>query len=175
MKSKKILLLIIPVLVGWITYFILANQPKAVVDTIDYKRFEKVMEIDFYEGGFSGPNEYLYIQKESGKILLRYVKTDGRGVDIKKDDVDVYSPDYLEGIEREIDQAQWQECLKKIAEARVNKWKRSYVDENILDGTQWHLKIEFSNGKHMDKSGSNKFPKNYGKVVSILLDLLKEP
>ncbi|MBQ2891839.1 MAG: hypothetical protein IJE45_02990 [Bacilli bacterium] len=54
----------------------------------------------------------------------------------------------------------------------IGEWKNYYDPSrfgvHILDGTQWSVKFEFSNGaKTVEKSGSNDYPYNFEKLLEI--------
>lgn len=62
--------------------------------------------------------------------------------------------------------------INQLREMHIGEWK-SYYDPSrfgvhILDGTQWSVKFEFSNGtKTVEKSGSNDYPYNFEKLLEI--------
>ena len=55
---------------------------------------------------------------------------------------------------------------------KIWEWNKKYIDQNILDGTQWE--IDFSNSvKRVKSYGSNKFPnKNEFKNLIIQIENL---
>lgn len=58
------------------------------------------------------------------------------------------------------------EFLDKIWELHLGEWRTSYTPErfgcSVLDGTQWELSIEFSDGQKPFKTGgSNAYPYNF--------------
>ena len=50
---------------------------------------------------------------------------------------------------------------ERIADLHLEDWQDEYSDNDILDGTQWSLKISFDNGKNKEIFGSNKYPDNF--------------
>ncbi len=53
--------------------------------------------------------------------------------------------------------------------AGVGEWNREYCDSNILDGTQWQVQIEYSDGTEpYEINGSNAFPKDFQTFREIL-------
>ena len=69
------------------------------------------------------------------------------------------------------------DCDRKRLESllhRVNvfAWKRDYVDEEILDGTQWSFAAVFSNGYAIASGGSNAFPDGYETLEGGMLRLI---
>ena len=51
---------------------------------------------------------------------------------------------------------QWREFRKALDMANVWKWK-DYYDSDILDGTQWNLRVEYKDA-FLQSGGSNSFP-----------------
>lgn len=65
-----------------------------------------------------------------------------------------------------------EEFLDRFAELHVGEWRKYYNPERfgyvILDGTQWELKIEYSNGrKAFTSGGSNSYPYNFKKLTEL--------
>lgn len=54
-------------------------------------------------------------------------------------------------------QRKWQNFYKKLAEAKVDKWKRYFNDPDILDGTQWEFRLKTADLK-IKTGGSNAYP-----------------
>lgn len=53
---------------------------------------------------------------------------------------------------------QWKEFI--IALTKYQAWKKEYRENNVYDGTQWELKLQY--GKIKIKSfGSNSYPENF--------------
>jgi len=52
------------------------------------------------------------------------------------------------------------------------KWKRRYESE-ILDGTQWNLKI-MGNGVRINSYGSNAYPEDFKDFLTLLNKVMKE-
>ena len=62
------------------------------------------------------------------------------------------------------------EDLKKV---NILTWKRKYIDQYILDGTQWSLTIDV-NGRKREKIGSNMYPKEWKLYCKIISNLLRK-
>lgn len=65
-----------------------------------------------------------------------------------------------------------EEFLEGIRELHIGEWRSNYRTERfgyvVLDGTQWSLEIEFSNGMKPAKyCGSNSFPYNFDKLKEL--------
>ena len=52
----------------------------------------------------------------------------------------------------------------------TSKWKRNYVNLEIMDGTQWELKRMFQK-KQKNSDGSNDFPEVYDNLMDLLDDI----
>ena len=66
----------------------------------------------------------------------------------------------------EIEEMNKEDFLECLADLHIGEWRRSYSTRRfgyeVLDGTQWHLYIYFSNGHRTVKiEGSNAFPYNF--------------
>jgi hypothetical protein len=63
--------------------------------------------------------------------------------------------------------------LEGIRGLYISEWRRTYDTRRfgyeVLDGTQWELKIFFSDGhKPVVKYGSNSYPYNFNKFLELL-------
>ena len=58
--------------------------------------------------------------------------------------------------------------LHILEEIHIGKWKREYVDIDVLDGTQWDLTIEYTDGSKLDFYGSNDYPDNFRKLLDLM-------
>lgn len=66
-----------------------------------------------------------------------------------------------------------EEFMDELGQLHIGEWRRSYYPErfgySVLDGTQWELEIQFSNGAKSFKSyGSNSYPYNFDKFQELL-------
>lgn len=65
-----------------------------------------------------------------------------------------------------------QNFLDGIRELYIGEWRHNYCPERfgytVLDGTQWNLEIEYSNGtKKLTYGGSNSYPYNFVKLKEL--------
>jgi len=73
---------------------------------------------------------------------------------------------------RDLTKSQWDEFRKSLVErANVLSWKESYVDPHILDGFQWDLDINFSDGTTLEMGGSNDYPREWAELNAIMAEL----
>jgi hypothetical protein len=62
-----------------------------------------------------------------------------------------------------------EEFLAGIRELHIGEWRTSYMNSDILDGTQWELTIEFSDRhKPFKTGGSNAYPYNFDALQEVL-------
>lgn len=65
-----------------------------------------------------------------------------------------------------------QELLDAFRDLHIGEWKHKYVDPYVLDGTQWGLEIEYSNGRKTAKYyGSNAYPFNFNEFSEFMGDM----
>jgi len=57
----------------------------------------------------------------------------------------------------EVTDEQWREFRKALDDVNVWAWKKDYTDPNVLDGTQWNLRIRYGDAS-VFSHGSNAFP-----------------
>lgn len=58
-----------------------------------------------------------------------------------------------------------EEFLDGLRELHIGEWRTNYTNPYVLDGIQWELKIEFSNGRRPFKTGgSNAYPYNFNEL-----------
>jgi hypothetical protein len=56
--------------------------------------------------------------------------------------------------------------FSQIAEHGFSDWKERYVDNSILDGSEWYIKIVYTDGKVKEMTGMNKYPETWKNVVA---------
>lgn len=124
---------------------------------------------EFYVGGYFGDSHFVYINGRRKNKLIRYAKTPGgMSVDFKhpKNEVNFHPDIYLKEIP--LASEQWIAFIEEIAALEVSCWKDSYCDNNICDGTQWHLIIRSSNRRIIRKCGSNCYPPYWRRFLKIM-------
>ena len=62
--------------------------------------------------------------------------------------------------------------LSELAELHIGEWRKKYDPSRwgytIMDGTQWHLNIFYSNGRKAIKiEGSNDYPYNFNRLLEL--------
>jgi hypothetical protein len=59
------------------------------------------------------------------------------------------------------------EFIDKLKEVNLLNWKKKYINNDILDGTQWNIIIDV-NGRKREKYGSNAYPKEWGMFSELI-------
>lgn len=135
------------------------NVPQFVYGIPDYFRYQNENNIfEAFEGGYFGPSSHYYIDLiDNDRYEFKYgYSGDGRRIlnDSNSDEL------FITKHNKEF----YGNFIQELKNMTVN-WKNSYVDENVMDGTQWNLDIKSINKSF---SGSNAFPENYNEVKSFL-------
>lgn len=107
----------------------------------------QITKLFFEEGGFFGVPEFGEID-----LLKKTLKYSKGILDSERSDSAAKS---------DLSEEQIKSLQKRIADLHLEDWKDEYADNDILDGTQWSLKISFDNGKSKEIYGSNEYPNNF--------------
>ena len=72
----------------------------------------------------------------------------------------------------EVEEMDKDSFLEGIAELHIGEWRKNYSPKRwgyeVLDGTQWHLYIYYSNGRRSVRiEGSNDYPYNFNKLQEL--------
>jgi len=130
------------------------NMPQIVYGPPQF--FENKMVFYAYEGGYFGPSEFYYIERNGDKLKFK----SGYYPEGKRPNPDDES-DFEISIKSESD---YITLVNEIKEMTKN-WKKEYNNPNVMDGTQWSITAdEFD----IDFNGSNDFPSNYKKVKKLI-------
>jgi len=120
---------------------------------------KKVFEA-FY-GGYAGTSHYYYIQQVNNEYLFKYgLSKYGKLIFIDSKELLV-----CKRTKKEYD-----DFIINL-KLEMKDWKDSYVNNDIMDGTQWHIEFTEENKTY---SGSNEFPSNMDTVMKILNMIFKE-
>ena len=74
--------------------------------------------------------------------------------------------------DNEIEKIDKTDFFESLSDLYIGEWQRSYSPRRfgyeVLDGTQWHLYVYFSNGHRTVKiEGSNAFPYNFDRLTEL--------
>lgn len=122
-----------------------------VIDNV----YSKIKNIKGYLGGYFQGHQYFEINLLSGEVF--YSKEGEDRLDLVK----ILNKNQINKLN---------EDLKKV---NILTWKRKYIDQYILDGTQWSLTIDV-NGIKREKIGSNMYPKEWKLYCKIISNLLRK-
>lgn len=130
-------------LMGW--EYALSEEEKADEDFNG--KICDIKSIEFRIGGYFGGSRVRTVTFDGDKV------TDSFEVFRR-----IKSPD-----EEESDLSKFtrQEFLDILSECHMGRWKESYMDSNILDGTSWDVVITYDNGKTWKSGGCNAYPYNF--------------
>mgnify|MGYP000843569679 FL=1 len=118
-----------------------------------------VKELYFYVGGYFGTSHWVYLHEQKYGKILRYVASDSHYIDIKSELADCNVSSIPVG-------HKWDEFNKDLLKCYFIDSKSRYINQNVLDGTQWELNITFDNGTRIKRYGSNAYPPHWGKLVA---------
>ena len=114
---------------------------------------EDLISITVTYGGYFGGTEYRKVSFWGDEI-----KVDRIGYN----DFELYEDDSLyEGKTKET-------LIAALKELNLDRWKYSYSNPDILDGTQWSVSIEFPEDHIVRFGGSNAFPKTFFKFLKVM-------
>mgnify|MGYP003308067697 CR=1 FL=1 len=117
-----------------------------------------ISKVEFCIGGFFDGFE------------TRTYTIDGKQVHIDVEHSLILKPSNLGDIE--IEEMDAEDFFAELAELHIGEWRKNYDPKRwgyaVLDGTQWHLYIYYSNGRKAVKiEGSNDYPYNFGKLQEL--------
>ncbi|OJF94591.1 hypothetical protein [Alkalibacterium sp. 20] len=114
----------------------------------------------FTYGGFHGGFKTILIEERDGYADIQITAPYSLGDDILKVRITV---------------DEWQTIKTYLfRELFVLSWDEDYYDSNIMDGTQWELKLKFDNRKKFKVAGSNLFPALFDELLEYLDPYFKQ-
>ena len=117
----------------------------------DSNEFPKILELDFYIGGWRSRRRLTLKGKEVNQFRF--------GLEA----VSTHKPSDEE----------WLEFSKSLKRLDVANWKRSYMNPSVLDGTQWGLKVK-TEASEIDTGGSNAYPEYFNGLILAINRLINE-
>lgn len=128
---------------------------------------------DFYLGGFSRPSYYVYVDGKKDEKIIKYAYSEyGLSLDIKNDNPCDFEDVYYKNIK--LDEDTWENFVKDIGNTLIEFWNEEYIDMDILDGTQWHVKVDDNTKHSISRVGSNLYPPYWKKLLKVLNNYLDE-
>ena len=58
--------------------------------------------------------------------------------------------------------------LEGFEQLHIEDWKQEYVDSEILDGIQWKIVLNYTDGRQRKYCGSNDFPYNFKELLELM-------
>lgn len=128
------------------------------------------MKLDYLElfvGGFSGPSSSAKFDVEDQVVNIRYaLHKEGR---VFKFDNNLDAAFFDEDIKfKTLSKDISNQFKKDIEEIKINSWNSEYLNSNILDGTQWEVKLKYKHRRLIEISGSNEFPDQWDWFIKII-------
>ena len=65
--------------------------------------------------------------------------------------------------------------MKGLNRISVINWSKEYVDIEMLDGTQWSMKLQYNGSLKKHIYGSNEYPQKFGELLELCNSMLDEP
>ena len=67
----------------------------------------------------------------------------------------------------------WHDMIGRLYEDLcIHEWACEYIDQNVMDGTQWALDINFADGRSQCYHGSNRFPPYWSELGDIFREYI---
>ena len=127
---------------------------KEKIDDAFNNEVDKICNIYFEIGGFWGGRDCKNFFVDSKRVFVQTYKLPSDG-------------EYTAFCIRQHELSS-SEFLEEIKSLHLSEWKKEYVDDEILDGTQWALQINFTNGRKKKVYGSNAYPYNFDRLMNLL-------
>ena len=110
-----------------------------------------------FHGGYNGKSYFFFVNKINNTYQFRFgYSSSGKLID---NDINNSNLKY-----KDQDEKYYNMFIDEL-ENVVKDWKESYNNNNIMDGTQWHIDFVEKNKRYF---GSNEFPKNYTQLQDVL-------
>jgi len=112
---------------------------------------EKIIKFYYSNGGYFNGYKSINLIKSNTEIKYTYSHS------LKKNKMEsIFSNE------------KWYEFITKIFEENIQNWKNRYYDNNICDGEQWELEMEFQDLPKFKSFGSNEYPNNWETFQKII-------
>lgn len=120
----------------------------------------------------NGRKHYLI---KDGEVKYIYIYNRHRHIDIEELLKAIDNKQEVYGIKEnkifKIDNTLEKEYFEKLLKI-TSEWENKYYNNEILDGNQWYVKIEYDDNK-LSYSGSNQYPDNWGEFENFLEYIIK--
>ena len=128
---------------------VLVTPKKETVE--DYR--DIVTSIMFYVGSFGEGYTRITIRKNDEGASVKIVNT------VEYED---------HPVERQISHAKWQEIVNALyCQMYIHEWKKSFVDPDVVEGTEWSLEIRLTGRRERTYYGSNAYPPYWDRLLEV--------
>ena len=114
---------------------------------------EKIIRFYYSGGGYFGGYYSIELVKNDTQIKYTYSHS-------LKENTEEYA----------FTKEKWNEFIEKIFNENVQNWENKYYDNDICDGEQWELKMEFKDLPKFESFGSNEYPSNWEDFMAIIYE-----
>ena len=120
--------------------------------------YEKIKKIETSVGGYFGGYYQVGVDLENNLVSWTH---GGEG-------------ELEETVHRNIRLATVKKFLEQLETLDLLNWEAEYVDQGIMDGTQWHIEIVMD-GHTIAKHGSNDYPEQWGEFRQAISKIARKP
>ncbi len=116
----------------------------------------EIETLNFYIGGFFGG--YIRIIWQNNKIHHQFFERNFYDDEEPDEVLNVASPSTKD----------WEAFWQTVDTLKVWSWKKNYINRDVIDGTQWELRIKRKGRRRRIISGSNAYPQPNGTFNSFV-------
>lgn len=110
-----------------------------------------IVKVEAYISGIFGPNYAVFFDFETGKVSYQVQKNASAEVEV-----------YVSNFNKE-------KCLQNLQRVKLLEWQRRYESPQMLDGTQWYVKVTFEHPDMLfESSGSNSYPNQWTEFCTMV-------
>ncbi len=132
----------------------MGKQSQTIGDDKFDERLDNLARITFQIGGYFGGTERRTLTFEGEKIV------------VEREGFNGFMPE-LDTVEHYVGKTKTI-LINGLKEIHIGRWKEDYYNPEILDGTQWHLVLVFSDQSKVESGGSNSFPRNFKRFLNLM-------
>lgn len=119
-------------------------------------------------GGYSYGTKTVFIDFNKGRYIELFMQDSARGEWKKSQEYEEYidsrskKPNGIKDFkEKQLSVEEISFYRKALEEVKIYNWKDKYIDQHIMDGTQWSVSLSLAGNSYRYIYGSNKFPKEW--------------
>lgn len=128
-----------------------------------------MLTFNFYMGGYFGRSHFIYLDGKSDDKKLKYGRTEGGiRIDLSRDYMNYDDDPKVYYKEVEIDEEVFNDFVEEIYLINIDSWDTDARDRSGCDGTRWYVSIKPKDGGFIEKTGNNKYPINWRKLMTLL-------